>query len=708
MSKIIPIIVEPYPDELLYSWVQRLAKANELSSRLFCETYFENINLDKRSMKIDIRRGYKNFYEALNCDVDMMDLYFQMTTSQFELSFCYERNQIKVLNNILREEDNLNYISNYFIQKPKVCLECMKEDIEKYGECYFHRSHQLSDVNVCYKHHTLLYEVNRKYGNKHQYDYNNLTENNHNVTDFDCKYAEYTYQLLKHGFSSNLDDIDLIISNKIKEQLNVKKLSRQQLAYNIAKLLNDPTKEKTLSKHGSKLSLQEIIKILIEFFPNVNDFINKLPHYDMVIKKHCDICNKDFYTTNQAIKDGWGCIYCDEKMDETKLIKRLVKKIGKNEFDFKRIADGKQKMLILYHKSSAEEFSINFRNFFFTNAKYHCSSLKTKKEAEKRMSKYKHFKLIEFSGITKPVEIYHDVCGQTFKLSGLDLFLENPTCRCCETRKFYSFEAFKQQVRDLVGDEYEVLEEIESDARNRLVRIKHNKCGETKIYKVKDFIVGARCPNCKQYISKEKMNEMLERYSNGRYTIIGSNNNKNKYRILDQKTNQEKQLMPKYLLQEILRPTPSPIFELRKDEEIIPMKSWDVWYELCKEYRNEFGHLCVKNDEKYKGKLIGAYCKFQRRLYNKGELSEEKIQKFKEIDFVFDTIFYKWNKRFEEYKEFVKDTGILIPNKMTIYKEHTVGRWVSTQRAMKTKGELNPVYEKLLLEFNPDFFKKLN
>ena len=130
-NKYIPIIVEPYPDELLYSWMIRLAKINELSNRMFFEAYLEEPCVKKRPVQIDIRRGYRNFYKALNTDVDMMELYFQLSTTQFELSFVPTRQQIKILHNLLRNESELNYISNYFIQEPKMCLECVKEDVDK-------------------------------------------------------------------------------------------------------------------------------------------------------------------------------------------------------------------------------------------------------------------------------------------------------------------------------------------------------------------------------------------------------------------------------------------------------------------------------------------------------------------------------------------------------------------------------------------------
>ena len=109
----------------------------------------------------------------------------------------------------------------------------------------------------------------------------------------------------------------------------------------------------------------------------------------------------------------------------------------------------------------------------------------------------------------------------------------------------------------------------------------------------------------------------------------------------------------------------------------------------------------------YKGKFLGSWCEDQRKLYKQGKLSEEQIHKLQALDFVFDTAFYNWNQRFKEYKKYIEETGILFPKKNTIYNGNNLGSWVRTQRLQKKKGKLSPVYEKLLLEINPDFFNTI-
>ena len=104
---------------------------------------------------------------------------------------------------------------------------------------------------------------------------------------------------------------------------------------------------------------------------------------------------------------------------------------------------------------------------------------------------------------------------------------------------------------------------------------------------------------------------------------------------------------------------------------------------------------------------MGSWYEDQRKLYKQGKLSEEQIHKLQALDFVFDTAFYNWNQRFEEYKKYIEETDILFPKKNTIYNGNNLGSWVRIQRLQKKKGKLSPVYEKLLLEINPDFFNTI-
>ena len=174
----------------------------------------------------------------------------------------------------------------------------------------------------------------------------------------------------------------------------------------------------------------------------------------------------------------------------------------------------------------------------------------------------------------------------------------------------------------------------------------------------------------------------------------------------DNKTKAIIKLKGNHIVQEIIRPTPSTILPVDKGNKVNEsLTTWDRWYKLCVEYKNEFGHMCPTCTEKYNGHALGDWCSYQRISYNKGELSEDKIKRLEDIGFIFNYALYAWNQRFEEYKAYVKETGNYFPRTDCIHNGNKVGSWFLSQRKERKRGKLNPEFEKILLEYYPDFFR---
>ena len=85
---------------------------------------------------------------------------------------------------------------------------------------------------------------------------------------------------------------------------------------------------------------------------------------------------------------------------------------------------------------------------------------------------------------------------------------------------------------------------------------------------------------------------------------------------------------------------------------------------------------------------------------------KEKIQALEDIGFVFDSALYKWEQLFNKYKTYVEETGNYFPSVKEVHNGYKVGEWYLRHRKLKNKGKLNPKYEKILLEYCPDFFKE--
>ena len=93
----IPILKNHYPDELLYSWICRLAKENGLSVKEFANTFLEAGSKYGRVLHYDIRKGYLNFCESMYTKIDGIKLFLDTNTFAFESMFMSEKYQARIV-----------------------------------------------------------------------------------------------------------------------------------------------------------------------------------------------------------------------------------------------------------------------------------------------------------------------------------------------------------------------------------------------------------------------------------------------------------------------------------------------------------------------------------------------------------------------------------------------------------------------------------
>lgn len=109
--------------------------------------------------------------------------------------------------------------------------------------------------------------------------------------------------------------------------------------------------------------------------------------------------------------------------------------------------------------------------------------------------------------------------------------------------------------------------------------------------------------------------------------------------------------------------------ELKKaiDIDIIEksIDNWDVRYEEAKKWYTKNDSWIVKNKKNLdlNAKSIVSWIKWQRLYYKKNELSHDKIQKLKDIDFIFDA------NEFRRYVSYIKLMDSIKHNKSLPYKK---------------------------------------
>ena len=147
------------------------------------------------------------------------------------------------------------------------------------------------------------------------------------------------------------------------------------------------------------------------------------------------------------------------------------------------------------------------------------------------------------------LRVKHNKCGYIYKVTPAHFFSGRRCPYCFGTHKKTDTE-FKQEVKNLVGDDYTFLDFYASNKTK--LRVKHNKCGN--IYKVKpnDFFSGHRCPYCAGYMNKTNIQFKQEVYN-----LVGTEYvfldeyvaNKAKLRVKHNKCNNIYEVTPSDFLQ---------------------------------------------------------------------------------------------------------------------------------------------------------------
>ena len=125
-------------------------------------------------------------------------------------------------------------------------------------------------------------------------------------------------------------------------------------------------------------------------------------------------------------------------------------------------------------------------------------------------------------------------------------------------------------------------------------------------------------------------------------------------------------------------------------------KPWEENYKLATEYYKDHGNLQIPRKFEINGKKLGVWISTQRVKYNKGTLSEDRIDKLNAIGMVWHPKIGRqgnnnelWEENYKLAEAYYKDNGNLqIPQKYIINGKK-LGIWISTQRVKYNKGTLS-------------------
>ena len=209
----------------------------------------------------------------------------------------------------------------------------------------------------------------------------------------------------------------------------------------------------------------------------------------------------------------------------TEIFKKEVFDLVGNEYTvLGEYVNSKTKIRIL-HGKCGYEYKVTSNQFIRGRRCPKCfgKPLKTTEQFKKEVFDLvgKEYEVLgEYVNNRTKIKMLHGKCGYEYEMTPHH-FLQGQRCPKCAGKLKKTTEIFKQEVFDLVGNEYTVLGEYVSG--NIKIGMLHSKCGYKYAVKPQEFISGSRCPKCfgKPLKTTEQFKKEVFDLVGNEYTVLG-------------------------------------------------------------------------------------------------------------------------------------------------------------------------------------------
>ncbi len=483
----------PEEDELLESWIYRLAEAN-------CIDFNELINMINHSDKKSKRFNLPTLLETISLETQCSKFINENTLIPF-YSFFKTREVIdKMYRYYLQGKSNETNNKNPDSHSSTVfvCRECLKEDPFP----YIHRMHNLPGIRVCPKHGTKLHICNDFFSNS-VFTLGDELE----VDDIEVEKekASIATKILNSGVITNKNDV-LKVLGVSDADIYFKRWEFNK----IWQLING--KSRALDRIISELELDE--KALTPIIPNQFKLLNgdgqiwKLKH-----KR----CGNEFYSTPTSFASGYQCPFCDEQLSDDAFTKKVIESMYNAEYSYDSSSDVSTNNLIVKHKKCNHHSQFKLNKFLTGKCQCLCNR-DEREEVYDIIDSWGDYSIHSYNNRLSPIVIRHNPCGAQFKFADISE-LKKPECICNQKKDYTSAEA-DQLIFENLGEEFELLSKQESYDKNDVIEYKHVPCGQVFYGRFSDFVYGAYCAECELLKNLDKLKSYVKERSNGRYEIV--------------------------------------------------------------------------------------------------------------------------------------------------------------------------------------------
>lgn len=610
MKQKLPITIPLFEDETLYSWLFRLYKANLYPKRKTLEEDF----MQSQTTHTDGYGLTRPLFLATPFKDKQVALYNKHSLYPFFAPFSSTKKQERVLSIQRLGFEKGSPISSLRSEATeiRVCPECLQEDYT----IYLHRSHQLPGVTVCHKHGCKLLVHAKHYAGEEMENLSPCFVPDYNTSDLERKFAIFQRDFMEASF--DMDKEDLL--NILKVRLKGLNLTNKEDAKNFLQERGVEVKDRLLGnlvRYPELLSQAFIQEHLFYFFEDIGVFkeyyknlvtkepdkklMKKLkkegytllsPYKKSIMEVRHEDCGHSFLITEHGLQVGLRCPEC-QNLSSQEHYQLLFDSHAQGEFELLSPFVNCLKKVRIKHQCGEvfESFPTDF--YYQERGCPVCLSRLDLNAAQKKVDAVDPtYKVLNYRSLESHSTFLHTVCGHQIERRFSDFLRKKMSCPECKRLEAEArAPEYIAKVRELVGDEYEVVSTYRSDRQP--IFITHKTCGLTQSYqRASYFLKGQRCNLCTHFVSDEEVKKYVESKSKGLYEITDFLPG-GKVRIKNTKTDEVIELKKQIVMQELDRPTPSFLLpcEKKSDEKRPPSKSKRFFDYLKKHHANKVFEL---------------------------------------------------------------------------------------------------------------------
>lgn len=220
--------------------------------------------------------------------------------------------------------------------------------------------------------------------------------------------------------------------------------------------------------------------------------------------------------------------------------KEQVRSLADNEYTFLDNYINAKTKLRVRHNKCGNIYEVKPNNFLNGNRCPYCAGYIKKTDNEFKQEIYdlvgnEYTFLDPYVNSKTKLRVKHNKCGNIYKVTP-DNFLMGRRCPYCSAEITNKTDTrFKKEVFNLVGNEYVFLDTYVNS--NTKIKVKHIKCGKTYKVKPNNFLRGQRCPYC----IGGNIKKMDKQFKNEVKNLVG-----NEYTFLDSYVNRETKIRVKH------------------------------------------------------------------------------------------------------------------------------------------------------------------